>query len=438
VTFTEQNTVENFIRDRLVQPQSGRTPWRFCDGKDLDRDTDDVLILEEVRAALVRLNSDIEAEPDRVDEVIHKLQGILMSSRTGDLVQANEEFRAWLVGDRTMPFGPDGEHVDIKLLNVAEPEQNSLVVAQQVTFRQGQVTVRFDLVLFVNGIPLVVIEAKTPVRKAVTWIDGAIKLHAYERIAPRFFVPNAFSVATDGKELRFGAIRALPRSWGPWRSDDPSVAKLSEVERAAAKLLDPATMLDILRSFTVFASDTKHRKRKIIPRYQQYEAANRIIARALAGYPRKGLIWHFQGSGKSLLMIFVTQKLRLHPELRNPTVVIVVDRLDLDTQISATFHSHVIPNLVGASSRSDLRALLRQDVRKVIITTIHKFGEAKGVLSARENIIVLVDEAHRTQERDLGFAMRGALPNAFLLGLTGTPINKLDRNTFWAFGADED
>jgi len=158
----------------------------------------------------------------------------------------------------------------------------------------------------------------------------------------------------------------------------------------------------------------------------------------VAGHPKKGLIWHFQGSGKSLLMLFAARKLRLHPALRNPTVVIVVDRIDLDTQISSTFYASDTPNLVKADSRAALAELLSQDVRKIIITTIFKFGEADGVLNDRSNIIALVDEAHRTQEGDLGRKMREGLPNAFLFGLTGTPINRTDRNTFYAFGAEED
>lgn len=439
MTFTEQNTVENFLRDRLARGEHGRIAWKYSSGKELDRSEEDVFILTDLRDALIRLNGNIATTPDLVEEVLYKLQAIMVSAGGGGLVRANEEFRAWLTGDRTMPFGPAGEHVDVRFIDFAEPETNHFVIAQQVTYRQGGVEVRFDLVLYVNGIPLVVIEAKTPVRKAVTWIDGAVQVQDdYERNVPRFFVPNAFNVATDGKALRFGAIRMPLLLWGPWRSDDPALVNLSEVQQAAAELLDPITVLDILRSFTVFATDKKHRKIKVIPRYQQYEAANRIVERVIAGRPRKGLIWHFQGSGKSLLMVFAAQKLRLHPALGNPTVIIVVDRVDLDTQISSTFHSHDIPNLVGADSRKELAKLLDQDVRKVVITTIHKFGEAKGVLNDRRNIIVLVDEAHRTQEGDLGVAMREALPNAFLFGLTGTPINKRDHNTFWAFGADED
>jgi type I restriction enzyme R subunit len=162
------------------------------------------------------------------------------------------------------------------------------------------------------------------------------------------------------------------------------------------------------------------------------------VQRVLAGRPKKGLIWHFQGSGNSLLMVFAAQKLRLLPALGNPTVLIVVDRIDLDVQISSTFHASDVPNLVKAETRADLQRLLQQDARKIIITTIFKFGEADGILNDRGNIVVMVDEAHRTQEGDLGLKMRAALPNAFLFGLTGTPINRRDRNTFWAFGAEED
>lgn len=437
--FTEANTVENYLRDRLTRGEHGRKEWKFSSGAELDRNVEDVLIISDVREALIRLNPSIQAEPERVDEVLYKLQAILVSAGGGGLVRANDEFRAWLMAERTMPFGPNGEHVDVRFIDYKHPEQNNLVLAQQLTFVQGSVEVRFDLVLFVNGIPLVVIEAKTPVRKAVTWVDGAIQVHDdYERNVPRFFVPNAFSVATDGKDLRFGSIRMPLLLWGPWRSDEPGLVHLGQVEQAAAGLLNVHTVLDILRSFTAFATDKKHRKIKVICRYQQYEAANLIVERVVAGKPKKGLIWHFQGSGKSLLMVFAAQKLRLHPALKNPTVLIVVDRIDLDTQISATFHAHDIPNLQAADSRKELQELLDRDVRKVLITTIHKFAEAPGELTARDNIIVLVDEAHRTQEGDLGVRMRQALPNAFLFGLTGTPINRRDHNTFWAFGAPED
>jgi type I restriction enzyme R subunit len=162
------------------------------------------------------------------------------------------------------------------------------------------------------------------------------------------------------------------------------------------------------------------------------------VERVKAGHPKKGLIWHFQGSGKSLLMVFAAQKLRMTPELKNPTIVIVDDRTDLETQITSTFNASDIPNLQSATSKEELVNFFKGDMRKILITTIYKFGEVNSVLNARDNIILMVDEAHRTQEGDLGEKIRLALPNAFFFGLTGTPINRTDKNTFFTFGAPED
>ena len=363
-----------------------------------------------------------------------------MGVRSDGLVKANEEFAAWLVGDKSMPFGENGEHVTIKLIDFEDLKQNQYVVTQQYTFRAGKTEKRADLVLLANGVPLVLIEAKTPVRSSQSWLDGVLQVHDdYERNVPELFVPNAFSVATEGKEYRYGSIRLPVEFWGPWRlEDDDALPSMAQVEQAVTSMLRPKVVLDLLANFTSYATHKGKQRIKIVARYQQYEGANKLVERVVAGQPKKGLIWHFQGSGKSLLMLFAARKLRLHPALKNPTVVIVVDRVDLDSQISSTFYAADAPNLVKAQSRKDLQNLLGSDVRKIIITTIHKFGEADGVLNERGNVIVLVDEAHRTQEGDLGRKMRDALPNAFLFGLTGTPINRVDKNTFYAFGAEED
>lgn len=213
---------------------------------------------------------------------------------------------------------------------------------------------------------------------------------------------------------------------------------LAEVQISMADMIQPYRVMDIFEFFTLFATDKKHRKYKIICRYQQYEGANLIVERVKNGYPKKGLIWHFQGSGKSLLMVFAAQKLRQVPQLNNPTVIIVDDRLDLETQITATFNASDIPNLVGLSTKEELINFFRQDQRKIAVTTIFRFGDVTEELNPRDNIIIMVDEAHRTQEGDLGEKMRLALPNAFFFGLTGTPINRIDKNTFKTFGAVED
>ncbi|MCO1670752.1 HsdR family type I site-specific deoxyribonuclease [Pseudomonas aeruginosa] len=460
MAFNESNTVEAYLYDLLSGPGKsvpanvvkepeatyGRSHkgigWRRVASADIPRQHQDVLVEPWVREALIRLNPEIAAQPDRADEVLYKLRAIVLAVRSDGLIRVNEEFTAWLRGERSMPFGQNNEHVPIRLIDFDNLDQNQYVVTQQFTFRAGSAERRADLVLLVNGLPLVLIEAKTPTRSAVSWVDGALQVHDdYEKHVPELFVCNVFSVATEGKEYRYGSLGLPIKDWGPWNLEDDGDAlkhPLKGLKLAAESMLRPHVVLDILANFTLFATNKKKQRIKIICRYQQYEAANKIVERVLAGYPKKGLIWHFQGSGKSLLMVFAAQKLRLHPRLKNPTVLIVVDRVDLDTQITGTFTGADIPNLEKADSRDKLRQLLAQDVRKIIITTIFKFGEADGVLNDRGNIIALVDEAHRTQEGDLGRKMRDALPNAFLFGLTGTPINRFDRNTFYAFGAEED
>jgi type I restriction enzyme, R subunit len=460
MSFNESNTVEAFVRDQLCGGVTHHTAvghglarrnrqisglgWHFLSAANLPRQPHEVFVEDHLREALIRLNASIAAQPDRVDDVLYRLRAIVMTVRDSGLVKANEEFVAWLLGERSMPFGDNGEHVTIRLVDFDDIQQNQFVVTQQFIVRAGKTEKRADLVLLVNGIPLVVIEAKTPVRASQSWLDGALQVHDdYEKNVPELFVPNVFSVATEGKEFRYGAVGMPVDLWGPWRTEDAvegdgAPASLANVEKAIYSMLRPGVVFDMLASFTAYATHKGKQRIKIIARYQQVEGVNKIVERVVAGQPRKGLLWHFQGSGKSLLMLFAARKLRLHPALRNPTVLVVVDRIDLDSQISGTFYAADMPNLVRTESRQDLQDLLAKDVRKVIITTIHKFAEAEGKLNDRGNIIVMVDEAHRTQEGDLGRKMRDALPNAFLFGLTGTPINRADKNTFYAFGADED
>jgi type I restriction enzyme R subunit len=354
-----------------------------------------------VRDTLIRLNPEIRAAPDLADEVIYRLRAVFLSVRAEGLVRANELFAGWLRGERSMPFGERGEHAQVRLIDFDDPANNDYMVTSQWVYPSREGGSRFDVVLLVNGIPLVIGEVKTPVRPAVSWLDGAADIHdGYETSVPEMFVPNVFSFATEGRRYRYGSVGMPVDIWGPWHEgEDKAEGTLADVRRSVRSMLRPAVVLDILRNFTLYATDRKHRRIKVICRYQQYEGANMIVSRVLAGQTRKGLIWHFQGSGKSLLMVFASQKLRMHPTLGNPTVMIVVDRIDLDTQISATFNASDVPNMVGAATRQELQGFLAADTRKIIITTIHKFGEAEGRLNDRPNIIVMVDEAHRTQER---------------------------------------
>lgn len=457
--FNELNSVEHFFVHRLtglnlngassrVAVEEAVSPydtvkWRYVPSEHLKRDITEVLLEKELKDSLCRLNPDIQRNPENADEVIRKLRAILITVATVGLVRANEEFAKWLRNEHSLPFGPKGEHVKIKLIDYKELKNNSFIMTNQFKVHVRETKIP-DVVMFINGIPVVVGELKTPVRPAVSWYDGAHEIHdIYENAVPQLFVPNILSFASEGKELFIGAVRTPLEFWAPWRIEDEKdelhqLTGLQDVAHQMTHLLKPSTLLDILQYYSVYGTNSSKKKIKVVCRFQQYEGANTLVARVIEGKIKKGLIWHFQGSGKSLLMLFAAKKLRKQAELGNPTVLIVVDRTDLDSQITKEFGSAEISNFVTTDSIKELTSLLERDTRKIIITMIHKFRDAYPDMNDRKNIIVMVDEAHRTQEGDLGRKMRAALPNAFLFGLTGTPINKADKNTFWAFGAEED
>lgn len=435
--FNEDNTIEQMMISALQE-----NGWRYIPSEELPRMYSDVLVEPMVKEALIRLNPEIAEDPSRADEVIYKLRTVILSVQPHNLVTQNEVFKKLVFEENSYPFGKDGRMVPIRLFGTMSKENlalNEYVVTNQWVYPQAEGGKRLDIVLLINGFPVAVGELKTPVRSAISWLDAAGDIAAYEKSIPAMFVTNVFNFATEGKCYRYGSVNMPINMWGPWHTPDhKSEGGLADVKVSVEDMITPEKVMDIFQFFTMFATDKKYRKYKIICRYQQFEGANLIVDRVVAGYPKKGLIWHFQGSGKSLLMVFAAQKLRMMPELKNPTVVIVDDRIDLETQITATFNASDIPNLTSASAKEELIDFFRGDMRKILITTIFKFGEVAGELNPRDNIIVMVDEAHRTQEGDLGEKMRLALPNAFFFGLTGTPINRTDKNTFATFGAEED
>jgi type I restriction enzyme R subunit len=455
--FNELNSVEHYIIHQLTGVNLNRKAenksaelqapygigWEYASSEQIDRGVNEVLLESELKAALQRLNPEIAQRPELADEVIYKLRAVLIAVNQVGLVRANEEFYKWMTGEKTMPFGENNRHVPVRLIDFDDLNQNSYLVTNQYRVHARETKIP-DVVLLINGLPVVVGEAKTPIRPSVGWMDGAHEVHdIYENSIPQLFVPNVLSFATEGKELYFGAVRTPLEFWAPWRIEDDEDALLrslglAEIGRQLNELLHPSRLLDIMQNFSLFSSNKKKQRIKIICRFQQYEGANRIVQRVIEGRIKKGLIWHFQGSGKSLLMVFAAQKLRKSAVLKSPTVIVLVDRTDLDTQISGTFNAADVANVETTDSIAELQKLLERDTRKIIISMIHKFRDAKPNMNTRDNIIVLVDEAHRTQEGDLGRQMRAALPNAFLFGLTGTPVNKADKNTFWAFGAEED
>lgn len=435
--FNEDNTTEQMIISAL-----SKNGWTYIPPEELQRDPSDVMVESMVKSALMRLNPEIAEDESRADSVIYELRRLVLATNAQNLVTQNELFKQKVFEKNSYPFGEDGKQASIDFFGTeinGKLDQNEYVVTNQWVFPKVAGGKRLDIVLLINGFPVAIGELKTPVRAAITWLDGAQEINEYEQSIPQMFVTNIFNFATEGKCYRYGSVCMPAPKWGPWHTtDDKSDGNLVAVRTSVTDMITPAKAMDIFQFFTLFATDNKYRKYKVIARYQQYEGANMIVERVRAGYPKQGLIWHFQGSGKSYLMEFAAVKLRMLPDLKNPTVIIVDDRLDLETQITAQFHSSDVGNLESASTREQLMTMLRQDIRKIIITTIFRFQEVDGELSQRDNIIVLVDECHRTQEGDLGMKMRTALPNAFFFGLTGTPINRTDKNTFATFGATED
>ncbi len=435
-----ESSVQAALVDRLTKPDLG---WRSIPGVQLDRTPDAVLVESEVVAALVRLNPLVAEQPSRVDEVLPRLRATILSVANDGLIEANRRLMGWLRGTETIRFAGTDAFVPVRLVDFGSPRSNSLVVSTEVTYHPGAEERRYDLVLWVNGFPLVVGETKTPVEQWKSWLNGARDIHTtYEAVTPGFFVPNALSFATEGKDFRYGAIREPAEDWLPWaRTTDPILLPgLASVLRSAELLLAPEMLLDIVRTYTLYSRHSSTGggyTRKLIPRYPQVEAVDAIVARVRDLARRQGLVWHHQGSGKTLLMAFAAAKLRQQSDLDAPTILVVLDRLDLIDQVEAEFASVGLPGLRVAATRDELRRLVREDARGIIVTTIFRFAGA-GLLNDRSNIVVMVDEAHRTQEGRLGLDMREALPNAKLIGLTGTPISTEDRNTWETFGDPDD
>ena len=438
--FNEENTVEQMLINA-----AGQCGWIYVEPQFVPRLPDEVLVVEWLMEALLALNP-ITAE--QAEQVIYKLRACITSGGASDeLITANDKFRKLLFEENSYPFGDNGDNINIRFFAGKDDEyKNRCIVTNQWEYprKSKEGGKRLDLVYVINGIPMVIGEAKTPVKASVTWADGATDIMHYQKSIPEMFVPNILTFASEGRELQYAGIGCPIDKWGPWFADEERKhGTLEDVEHNYVSLMTPERLLDIYRFYSVFTGTSGGRKIKIVCRYQQYLGGEAIVQRVLSTYingsgPRKGLIWHFQGSGKSWLMVFAAQKLRRQEVLKAPTVVIVDDRIDLEDQITGDFTRAEIPNIDSISSKQELEEKIHQ--RKILITTIFKFGDLNDgeVIDERDNIILLMDEAHRTQEGDLGKKMRTALPNAFFFGLTGTPINRNDHNTFACFGAEED
>jgi type I restriction enzyme, R subunit len=327
---------------------------------------------------------------------------------------------------------------DYKIVDFNNPENNRFVVTNQFYFEGITENIRTDVIIFLNGLPISNIEAKSPTASSSVNFENAIdQIKRYEKVAPKLFLPNCFNIATDGLRTVYGATYSPKQYFLTWREDPRKERKKfeNELEATLYFLFKKEQILDIIKNFIVFEKK-KDGVIKKITRYQQFYATNKIVERVSEGNRKRGLIWHTQGSGKTLTMFFAAWKLRYTPELKNPRVFILIDRIDLDDQVFEEFEAWGGQNLIRVESRKDLEKKIKSADRGIFISTIQKFTELEEVESIDGNIIVLSDEAHRDNEGISAIKMRNAFKDAFFFGFTGTPIDKLTLNTHRNFGED--
>ncbi|MEQ6340544.1 MAG: type I restriction endonuclease subunit R [Gammaproteobacteria bacterium] len=426
------------------------------DGHRPERESHDEVILKkrfENAVALLNPGLPLEARQDAIRKVMqHELPSLLEENRRIHRLITEGVDVEYYADDGTLTAGK------VSLINFEQPDQNDWLAVSQFVVIAGQHNRRPDVVVFVNGLPLGVIELKAPGSGNATLVGAFNQLQTYKKQIPALFNLNALLVTSDGITARVGSLTADLERFMPWRTTDgKDVAPRGapELSTLIEGVFHQRRLLDLLCYFTVFG-ETGSGLAKIIAGYHQFHAVQHAVnstvtASAPGGNQRVGVIWHTQGSGKSLLMAFYAGQLVKHPAMANPTLVVLTDRNDLDDQLFATFsmcRDLIRQTPVQADSREDLQKHLARASGGVIFTTLQKFGETSQALTDRRNVIVIADEAHRSQygfrakvdaktgEISYGFAkhMRDALPNASFIGFTGTPIEADDVNTPAVFG----
>jgi len=414
LVYTESETVEKPIISWLQELR-----WEYLPPDSIERDLDEAFDQTRLKQALRKLNHEVLESDEDSDKIINKLK------RLPNDIRGNKEFFDWLKGEASIILRAGEKHQLINLIDYEKPENNTYTVTNQYTF-SGYENIRPDIVLFVNGIPLVLIEAKTQTYESIDYMDAVNQIIRYNRQAPQLFKYLAFACATDGAAFRYGWTD--PKRYFRWRNgfDDP-------LEASVKNIFQRERFLDFIKNFIIF--ETAHEEvTKKIAMQQQYEATNRIVKRVVQTPEDRGLVWHTQGSGKTLTMLYTAWKLKRQSQLNNPTIIVVIDRLELQRQFRETFSNVDLPYVTWAKTTRDLLNKIRTRSREVIITTIQKFRTTR-YQDPRENIIILIDEAHRTQYGKLAIQMRRVFPNARLFGFTGTPIDKgpTGRSTFRTF-----
>lgn len=462
VNMTEDK-IEQGMLDTLAQ-----LGWEIVNGPTIgpdgtmEREYTDVVLNRRLDIALARLNPDLT--PERRDETLRRI----LRASSADLLMDGCDFHKLLVEGVDIEYRHDDgsmRTVPVRLFDFENPENNDFVAINQLTVIQDKVNRRPDVVLYINGLPLVVIELKNAADAKANLQAAFNQIQTYKEQISGLFRFNELCVISDGLDARVGTLTAPMERFMAWKTVDgeKEAGSVPELETLTRGMFDKTRLLDIIRNFIVFEQDSKDEAKfiKKVAAYHQYWAVNKALVRTVdATRPdadhRAGVVWHTQGSGKSLSMMFYAGKLISEPALGNPTIVVVTDRNDLDGQLFGTFAACkdlLRQDPIQATDRKNLREILSRESGGVVFTTIQKFSpegeeDTLPTLSDRTNIIVMADEAHRSQyglnarvrESDAktvyGNAkyMRDALPNASYIGFTGTPIETQDKSTPAVFG----
>ncbi|MBU1855080.1 MAG: type I restriction endonuclease subunit R, partial [Nanoarchaeota archaeon] len=452
--LTEQD-IENATLEMLEE-----LGYQVVHGSDIAPDSenpkrhkwDDVILTDDLKEAVERINPKIPNEA--VEEVIKKVKRLNSKNQ----IKNNEQFHTFLIEGVPLEYRAKNGKITsdyIKLIDFNNPKNNDFKAINQFAIIENNKHRRPDIIIFINGLPLIIAELKNPSTESADLMSAYKQIQTYKQEIPLIFNYNELIILSDGTYAEIGTLTANKEWFLPWKTVDgekKAPKTLPQIQVMIEGMFKKNILLDLIKNFITFSKDKKQTI-KILAGYHQYHAANKAIKttiNAVNKTKKAGIIWHTQGSGKSLTLAFYAGKIQVEEALNNPTLVILTDRNDLDDQLFQTFSN------IGclrekprqANNKEELKTLLKRSSGGIIFTTIQKFAEAKESLSTRSNIIIAADEAHRTQygfkaktNKDTGvtkygFAkyLRDALPNASFIGFTGTPIDFEDKSTRAVFG----
>ena len=446
--FVNENSLEQVIIEDLKNKG-----YDYLYGPEIERDFHDVILLEYYKRAIAHINPGIKEQ--YVDESYKSIKNMGLL----ELTEKNAEFHRYLIEGVPVPYQENGENrtYTVKLVDFDNPEKNDFKVINQYTIVEYK-NKRPDLLVFINGIPMVLFELKNTIKENATIENAYQQVKNYQLDIPSLFQYNAFNVISDGIDTKMGTITSDYSRYMAWKSENGEKPDSSDINYFSVLLngvFPKVRLLDLIRNFIIF-KNSEGKLIKIVSGYHQYFAVRKAVESTKISIDEQthkaGVVWHTQGSGKSFSMVFYAGLIVSNPAFENPTLVVLTDRNDLDNQLFETFAScsklllRQTPK--HAESREHLKELLNVNAGGIIFTTIQKFAEGTGVINDRSNIIFMTDEAHRSQygfdatlDREKGAwkygiakYMRDALPNATFIGFTGTPINLKDKSTVEVFG----